>query len=105
MRPEHWIYMLSGHLWRQNRADPQIVGKTISLDGTPWVVVGVMPSSFVFPAPQVDVWLPLTQITDNEIPHIRALRWIDVVARLNPGVSDKKAASGATVIMKGLEQG
>jgi len=61
-----------------------------------------MPRSFVFPERQVDLWLPLAQITDKEIPHIRSLRWIDVVARLKPGVSVEQAASASSVIMKRL---
>jgi predicted permease len=97
--------VLSDHLWRgQFNADPRIVGKTVSLDGVPVVVVGVMPRSFVFPAQPVDLWLPLAQITDNEIPHLRALRWIGVVARLKPGVSAAKAASASTLIMQRLAQ-
>ena len=94
------IAVLGDRLWRQRfHGDPQIVGTNILLDGAPTLVAGVMPPSFVFPAPQVDLWLPLAQITDNEIPHIRQLRWIDVVARLKPGVSAPQAASSLSVIM------
>jgi putative ABC transport system permease protein len=99
------VAVLSDQLWRkQFGEDRQIVGKTISLDGAPFVVAGVMPPSFVFPSRQVDLWLPLAQMTDNEIPHIRQLRWIDVVGRLKLGVSTTAAASASTVIMKRLEQ-
>jgi predicted permease len=99
------VALLSDHLWRrQFNADPRIVGKSVSLDGAPTVVLGVMPPSFVFPSPQVDVWLPLAQITDNEIPHIRSVRWIGVVARLKPAVSVQEAASASTLIMKRLAE-
>jgi putative ABC transport system permease protein len=99
------VAVLSDSLWRrQFGADPQIVGRAVSLDGAPFVVVGVMPPSFVFPAPQVDLWLPLAQITDQEIPHLRQLRWIDVVARLKPAVSIQQAASASTVVMERLRQ-
>jgi putative ABC transport system permease protein len=94
------VAVLSDRLWREHfHGDPLIVGTKVLLDGAPTLVAGVMPPSFVFPAPQVDVWLPLAQITDNEIPHIRQLRWIDVVARLKPGVSAPQAASSLSVIM------
>ena len=99
------VAILSDGLWRRLfQADPGIVGRTVSLDGSPFLVVGVMPPSFVFPARQVDLWLPLAQITDSAIPHMRQLRWISVVARLKPGVSMAQAASGSTLIMKRLEQ-
>jgi putative ABC transport system permease protein len=99
------VAVLSDHLWRADfNADAGIVGRTIDLDGAPTVVVGVMPPSFVFPSPEVDLWLPLAQITDAEIPHIRQLRWIDVVARLKPGVTAAQAASASSVVMKRLAQ-
>ncbi len=99
------VAVLSDHLWRtQFDSDPAIVGKAVLLDGAPFVVSGVMPPSFTFPSPQVDVWLPLAQITDKEIPHIRQLRWIDVIGRLKPGVSIAQAAASSSVIMKQLEQ-
>jgi len=99
------VAVLSEHLWRrQFHSDPGIVGKTVSLDGAPFVVVGIMPPSFVFPAPQADLWLPLAQITDNEIPHLRWLRWIQVVGRPKPGISMADAARASTLIMKRLAQ-
>jgi predicted permease len=99
------VAVLSDHLWhKQFGSDPQIVGRTVSLDDSPFVVAGVMPPSFVFPSRQVDLWLPLAQITDQEIPHIRSLRWIGVVGWLKPGVSAREATSASTVIMKRLEQ-
>jgi putative ABC transport system permease protein len=52
----------------------------------------------------VDVWLPLAQITDDEIPHMRQLRWIDVIGRLKPGVSVAQAESSSSLIMKHLAE-
>ena len=99
------VAVLSDALWRrQFGADPAIVGKTISLDGAPFVIVGVMPPSFVYPSRQADLWLPLSQITDSAIPHIRSLRWIEVVARLKQGVSPAQASGGASAIMQRLAQ-
>ena len=39
-------------------ADPAVVGRTILIDGVPTDVVGVMPATFTFPRPPVDLWLP-----------------------------------------------
>jgi predicted permease len=97
------VAILSDHLWRmQFGSDPNIVGKAVLLDGAPFVVVGVMPPSFTFPAPQVDVWLPLAQITDKEIPHMRQLRWIEVIGRRKESISIAQAAASSSVIMKNL---
>ena len=48
-----------GHgLWsRRFGVDPAIVGRTITFDGVPYRVVGVMPRSFAYPL-QSEVWLP-----------------------------------------------
>ena len=98
------VAVLSDHLWRkQFDADPNIVGKFVSIDGAQHLVAGVMPASFVYPAEQVDLWLPLAQMTDDEIPHMRQLRWIDAVGRLRPGISKTQALSSASLIMQRLE--
>jgi predicted permease len=50
-------------------ADPAIIGATIALDDQPFVVVGVMPSSFSFPdwGADNDLWLPVSQIPPAEL--------------------------------------
>src|SRR5262249_60189573 len=52
--------VLSDGLWRRRfGADPSIVGQPVLIDGTQWIVVGVMPASFTFPL-LAAVWSPLT---------------------------------------------
>lgn len=55
------VAILSDGLWRRRfGADPRILGKTITLSGDPYTVVGVMPSQFRLPATvSRDLWLPL----------------------------------------------
>jgi len=51
--------VLGDGLWRGRfGADPQIVGRTVTLDGAPFVVIGVMPPGFDFPG-GADAWVPL----------------------------------------------
>src|SRR5262252_5221013 len=53
------VAVVSHALWvRALNADPSIVGRSITLRGEPYVVVGVLPASFHWPTP-VDVWTPL----------------------------------------------
>lgn len=54
------VVILSHSLW-QNKfgSDPDIVGRTIQLEGVTRQVVGVMPASFHFPSPKVQVWMPM----------------------------------------------
>ena len=80
---------ISDRLWRQRfSADPSIVNKTITLDGRPNLVVGVMPPEFFILDKTVDVWstigLPPTARTPRG-------RWICVVGRVKDGVSMAQA--------------
>ena len=55
------VVLLSDGLWRRRfGADPSIVGKTITLNGAPYTVVGVMGPDFQYPAREFQVWTPLT---------------------------------------------
>jgi putative ABC transport system permease protein len=53
------VAVLSHGLWtRRYGGDLSILGRTVILDGKPTTVVGIMPPSFAFPDPQVQVWIP-----------------------------------------------
>jgi predicted permease len=51
------VAMLSYGLWQELGGDRAIVGKRITMDGTPRTVVGVMPRGFWFPDPSVRIWV------------------------------------------------
>jgi putative ABC transport system permease protein len=79
------VVVLSYGLWqRRFGGDPQMAGKTISLNGVPYVVVGVVGPSFntELDTPP-DVWLPF-QIDPLSSDHAQ---YFNVVARLKPGVA------------------
>jgi predicted permease len=86
------VVVLSHGLWqRRYGADPSIVGKTISMDGEPFTVVGVMPESFrmLMPpdagvAPHLEAWVPWGGGYEEMS---RAFRVFTVVTRLAPGVA------------------
>lgn len=49
-------------LWQRRWAgDPGVVGRSVTLDGVPHTVVGVMPPDFVFPFGTVRMWLPIRE--------------------------------------------
>jgi putative ABC transport system permease protein len=89
------VVLLSEALWRQNlHADPDIVGKPITISGKPYTVVGVMPGSFVFPeqmGPDMrkGLWLPLQPT--GEMARDRGYNFFQVIAQPRPGVSLKQA--------------
>lgn len=55
------VIVISQGLWTRSFASsPDVVGKSLEVDGTKMAIVGVMPASFGFPYKNVDVWEPLT---------------------------------------------
>jgi len=52
--------ILSERLWRNTfSASPDIINRTITLDGMSYTVVGVMPADMRFPSPLTDIWVSL----------------------------------------------
>ncbi len=52
------VAVLSHGLWtRRYGRDSGVVGRPLILAGVPMEVIGVMPASFAFPDPRVDVWI------------------------------------------------
>ena len=82
--------------WQSRYAgDPNIINKSISMDGEPWTIVGVLPKAFapqLLPRPgELSVWTP--KIVQEQDKRIRASAWWNVVARLAPGVTLEQAQS------------
>ena len=52
------VAMISSELWRRRfDSDPSIAGRTATLGGMPFTIIGVLPPGLQFPAPGVDVWV------------------------------------------------
>jgi putative ABC transport system permease protein len=80
------VAILSETLWRTRfGADSGVLGRTITLDGTSYVIVGVMPPQFSFP-PDAGLWVPADMRID---PHLVMMR--PVMGRLRPGTTAAQA--------------
>jgi putative ABC transport system permease protein len=92
-----------GHgIWvRQFGSDPNIVGKTVTIDGVSQTIVGVMGDDFDFPT-SAQIWLPLT-LADKE-KDLRTSHYIWPVARLRSGVSIEQARAEMTAIQARLQK-
>jgi putative ABC transport system permease protein len=89
------VVVLSHELWqRRFHADPQIVGRTLTLNGESYTVVGVMPSDFRYLA-KTDVWTPMAFSATDE--NDRA-NYLELIARLKPGVSIEQAGAEADAL-------
>jgi putative ABC transport system permease protein len=86
-RPESdRVAVVSTRLWqRRFGSDPKALGRTITLDGDLFTIVGIMPPALA-PPEDVDVWVPLVLGVWNRVSH--SLR---VVARLKPGIDVVRA--------------
>ena len=83
------VAILSHGLWvRDFGADSNVIGRSIALDGTPFRVVGVMPSDFQA-MPPVDLWTTIGQVATS----MGGGGNYEVIARLKPTVSRGQAAS------------
>jgi predicted permease len=87
------VAVISDRIWR-NTLDgaPDVLGKTVRFDRTPYTIVGVMPPGVQHPGnayhavlygDTVDVWVPFT----FNSPKNRGSHYLDAIARLRPGVT------------------
>ena len=83
------VVVLSYTLW-QNRfaADPQVIGREVALDGRSYTVIGVMPATFVYPAPinnsrPGEIWAPRSLQTERQ----RNSHNLLTIGRLKPDIN------------------
>ncbi len=82
----HQVALLSAECWRSRfGADPSIVGQSITLDGEPFEIVGVLPPRVTFPNSGLDVWMPLS-FSPSRLQQRHAHNYL-AFGRLKPGVS------------------
>jgi len=86
--------VVSASLADRQFGGPGAVGRTIDLNGRPYMVVGVLPDEFRFPSGDTEVWIPHTWRA-YEGGNIGSDR-LQVMARLAPGVSIAQAVAEAT---------
>jgi putative ABC transport system permease protein len=83
------VVLVSEEFWRSGlAADESVLGKTLTLDGVPHEVIGVLPRSVGFPFEDVQIWKPLALHSGSER---RGARWLEVFGRLRPGVEVRQA--------------
>jgi putative ABC transport system permease protein len=90
-------------IWQRQFGGQQgILGQTITLDGKPYTVSGVMPKEFQFPTIDTEIWTPL--VMPPQIKGNRNSRLLRVVGRLRPGMTAAQAQDEMNVISSRLAQ-
>lgn len=83
------VVVLSHRLWqRRFGGDRGIVGRDIRMNGEPYTVVGVMPSSFELQADREELWVPIAFTPRQRSMHDE--RYLAVVGRLRDGVTPEQ---------------
>ncbi len=97
------VVILSHRLWqRRFGSDQSIIGKTINLNGLAGTVVGVMPPQFQFPSSDDELWVPIAFTQDEAAARQR--HYLQVLARLKPGVDLPQAQAEMNTIAARLQQ-
>jgi putative ABC transport system permease protein len=99
--PAHPVALIGDRLWRQRySADPAALGRTVAVNGVPLTIVGVMPAAFTGVSGQAMLWFPTgmaPQLTYREYL-TTPQRFLNVVARLRPGVTLEQAQAELAVL-------
>lgn len=96
------VALLGSDVWRLRYAnDPQILGRTVLINGMPVTVIGIVPERSGFPS-TAGVWMPLGQMPD--FTEDRATRTLRVMGRLRDDVSEMTARSEVETIFGRFER-
>ena len=94
------VVVISDAFWnRRFGADPAMVGRSISLNGIPHEVVGIMPEDWTFPSTTSELWLPFPA---NTVERGRGGFWMSVIGRLKPDVTIDQARAELNTIAERL---
>jgi len=96
------VVVVSYGLWKRRFGGVQdLAHETLLMDNETYQVVGVMPPGFAFPDTRVQYWKPL-HFTPQDWAQ-RRTHFLEVVARLKPGVSVQQARANMTHVAGQLE--
>jgi putative ABC transport system permease protein len=98
------VVVLSNGLWRRRfGGDPQLIGRTLSLNGEAYTVVGVLPPDFVFPVAEAELAIPLALDRDPKKAD-RSEHFLRGIARLKPGVTASQVQAEMNTICEHLRR-
>src|SRR5262245_8232559 len=101
---QNHVVVLSDGLWRRRfGADPNAVGRTISLNDVPHQIIGVMTPAATFPR-AADAWAPIGFTPEQRGPAERGSEYLDAIARLRSDVTMPQARAGLAALAQQLHQ-
>ena len=106
----HPVVVLSYGLWqRRFRSDPELVGRSVYLNGRPFTVIGIAPPSFKgrVLGLEMEFWAPImmqAQLGSSAEWFKGTTIELNVLGRLKPGVTRRQADSHLDILVQGLTQ-
>jgi predicted permease len=102
------VVLLSHNYWKQHyNSNPGVLGESITLDGRPHTIIGVLPPSLsAFPLAQIEIWAP----RPAEVPFLVPAQldgggfFFQVIGRLKAGVSVRQAQENVNVLAAAYRQ-
>jgi predicted permease len=98
------VIVLSHGLWqRRFGGDREVIGKTLTLNGDAYAIVGVLPAYFKIPNAEIEIATPLRMEVEPRRSE-RGSNFLRVFARLKPGVTLEQARADLTTITARLRE-
>ncbi|MFP2961694.1 ABC transporter permease, partial [Myxococcus sp. 1LA] len=98
------VVVLTDTAWRVHFArDAQVLGQTIQLDGEPYTVVGVLPAGVAYPD-WAELYVPFVPTEAQRQEDQRGARFLSVMGRLKPGVSQDAARTDLARVALEMEE-
>ncbi len=102
----HRVVLLSYSLWQTRfGGERNILGRNLRLGGQDYAIVGVMPKGMPFfdDLPRADLWVPLSYAPKDDM-NTRGNHYLNVIARLKPGITLEAAGTEMSGVAKQIEQ-
>jgi predicted permease len=100
------VVLISGGFWKRRfGSSPSALGKTLTMNGTTYVIVGVIPGNFQYAGGnfhQSDVYIPIGGWNDVTFRNRKVGNGMIVVGRLKPGVTFDQAKAGMRALARHL---
>ena len=99
------VVVLTDRYWtRRFGSDPDIIGRTIQLDGKTVEIIGVMPPGFEHPIlwGPIDIWQPLA--FSKEQRGSRGSNYLSMFGRLKPGVTTEQAEQSMVMLFENIKK-
>lgn len=105
-QPGSKVVLLNESLWKRRfGGDPGVIGRAVNLNGEPYTIVGVLPHTVRLPTSgnwRDQVWVPIA--FSSEEAANRGAHYLEVIARMKPGLTLSKAQAEMDTIAARLAQ-